>query len=56
MNKDRKEYDRARYLRDRETRCQHQREYYRANREAILQRKHKMGAMTYGSARRIKQL
>lgn len=56
MNKDRKEYDRARYLRDRETPCQHQREYYRANREAILQRKHKMGAMTYGSARRIKQL
>lgn len=45
------ERDRARYLRDRETRCQHQREYYQANREAILQRKHKMGAMTYGTAR-----
>lgn len=51
MNQDRKEYDRARYLRDRETRCQHQREYYHANREAILQRKHKTGVMTYGTAR-----
>lgn len=47
----RKEYDRARYLHDRETRCQHQRD-----REAILQRKRKTGAMTYGSAKHIKQL
>jgi len=52
----RQEYDRARYLRNRETRCQHQREYYQANREAILQRKHKTGKMTYGMARHIKQL
>ena len=48
----RQERDRERYLRQRDERLKHQREYYRANRERILQRKHEAGALTYGTNKR----
>lgn len=47
----RKQLDRERYLRHQEERKASQRAYYKANREAILARKRKTGAMKYGLAR-----
>ena len=48
----RQQLDRERYLRHREERLKHQRDYYRANRERILQRKREAGFITYGTNRR----
>jgi hypothetical protein len=48
----RQQLDRKRYLRHREERLKHWREYYRANRERILQRKREAGFLTYGTNKR----
>ena len=45
----RQQLDRERYLRHRDERLKHQREYYRDNRDRILQRKREAGFLTYGT-------
>ncbi len=47
----RKERDHERYVASREQRKEHQRLYYRENREAILMKKRQNGFLTYGEAR-----
>ncbi len=44
--------DHERYMRDRENRLAHQAEYYKVNRDAILNRKRNTGNMKYGSLRK----
>jgi len=48
----RQQLDHERYLRQRDERLRKQREYYKANRDEILSRKHETGFLTYGSNKR----
>ena len=47
-----KERDHQRYMRQREDRLQHQREYYQEHRDEILSTKHVRGFARYGTIRR----